>query len=116
MSEKRRHQIRTYVTESERDTFAEYARSIGLDQSSLLVLLMLRAVRFGHSDWTRLREAAGRVVIGKAKITAHVTEPSVYSKVASLVVICPDDLSQARICGALVRLELEEKWLGTIVG
>lgn len=111
----KRRQIRAYVAADEHALFKEYARSIGLDQSSLLILLILRAGRFGPSDWERLLDASGRVVTGKAKVTAHVKEADVYAKVVSVPDMCPYGLSLGRICAALVRLELEERWLGRIV-
>ena len=110
-----RRQIRAYVTSQERDLFKNYAQSVGLDQSSLLVLLMLRAGQFGLPEWERVGDASRRVVSGKAKITAHLKESAVYVKVASLSEKCPSGLSQVQICGALVRLELEERWMGRIV-
>lgn len=115
MAKKKRWQVSTYISTDEKRQFRDYARSMGIDGSSLLVLLMLRAGRVGPSQ-QQVEEAARRATTGADKITAHFADEDVYAKVVSVLENVPGGLNPSRLCGVLIRLELEERWLAREVG
>ena len=110
-----RWQITTYVPVDEEAEFRVYARSLGIDASSLLVILTLRAGRVGPSE-QEIEETARRAPSGPAKITAHFADEAVYAKAGKVIENAPGGLSQSRFCGVLIRLELERRWLSGELG
>lgn len=113
--EKTRWQITTRLPHDEELLFRDHARQMGLDASSLIVLIMLRAGRVGPND-LQIRKVATRAVSGPGKITAHISDPEVYQKVAEVMDNAPSGLSPSRLRRVLIALELEENWLGGEVG
>lgn len=110
-----RRQITGYIPCEDHAEFHAYARSLGLDGSKLLVLLLLRASRVGPSERT-IQEAIERAAGGPAKITAHFVTEDVYARAASVVENGPYHSGASRVFSALIRLELDERWLGAELG
>lgn len=98
----------------ERD-FRARARRMGLDASSLLVLIMLRSARIAPSA-QQIARVADRIASGPEKITAHIAEEEVYERVSRAMDEAPGDLTPSQFRRALMALELEEGWLGRQLG
>ncbi|MEH3102641.1 MAG: hypothetical protein PGN12_01885 [Sphingomonas phyllosphaerae] len=110
-----RRQVTAYMPEQEAQNFHTYARVAGIDASSLLVLLLLRAGRVGLSE-QRIQEISRRTTSGPGKITAHFVSNDVYERASGVLRDGSGGLNPSGFCRVLVRLELEERWLAGEVG
>lgn len=101
-------QVTAYLPAAEEEAFRRYARSLGLDKSSLAKLLLVRETRLGRL--TSLANHRHRTPLAACvKVTAHAVDETVKDALMRSAERLRVGLGVA--ASIVIRAELHERWL-----